>query len=176
MEKFATNYPDNGNINIVSHGNPTEVVDRITSDKRASINTAKKLINLINENYQTVSGDVESQESVIIQLFACSTGQDFNENTKSIAQIFSKGIPNAIIIAPNSNLVLKADGTVASMDGNKRVSLNIPWRVFHRGSEIKMGDIPAVKRMLSTERFFNKRLSKLLQQPNLKINPIILDK
>ena len=51
MSKFASNYPDDGSINIVSHGNPTEIVKR-TNGNRLSINTPELLKELINDNYE----------------------------------------------------------------------------------------------------------------------------
>ena len=155
MSKFASNYPDDGSINIVSHGNPTEIVKR-TNGNRLSINTPELLKELINDNYETVNGNVSLQESIVIRILACKTGRDKDENTPSVAQTFSEGIPNAIIIAPNSRLCLKADGTMEAVDDNDDDirSSNVPWRVFHRGKEFKVKDIPTIQKKLSNEIFF----------------------
>ena len=171
MSKFASNYPDDGSINIVSHGNPTEIVKR-TNGNRLSINTPELLKELINDNYETVNGNVSLQESIVIRILACKTGRDKDENTPSVAQTFSEGIPNAIIIAPNSRLCLKADGTMEAVDDNDDDirSSNVPWRVFHRGKEFKVKDIPTIQKKLSNEIFFKAQILKLLLKTN--VSPI----
>ena len=137
---------DINRIHIVAHGATTHIFNEKTGDH---IKTGKGLKEVIYTS--EAAKDLISKPYVEIILHSCDTGKNGEGGAKPLAQKISRGIRNAIILAPNGVINIKPSGREVIKTESGEVTGPAGWRVFFRGEEVSHKDIEKIKSFLKEE-------------------------